>query len=381
MHVGDEWKTAFKTKFGLCEWLVMPFGLTNAPSTFMRLMNHFFREYIGKFVVVYFDDILVYSKGLNDHILHVKTNLLKLREEKFMPTSKSVKAIQEWPIPTNASEVRSFHGLASFYRRFVKDFSSIASPLTELVKKHVKFEWKEKQENAFNELKEKLIKAPCLALPNFDKSFEIECDANGIGIGAILMQEKQPIMFFSETLNGAQLNYLTYDKELHALVKALKVWQHYLWPKEFVIHTDHESLKHLKGQTKLNKRHAKWVEFIETFPYVIHYKKGKDNVVADALSRRYALFSSLSAKVLGFKHMIELYKVEKSKFYDVYAQCLEGKNVQDYIVFDGMLFRKGKLCIPKCSIRELLVNEANGGGLMGHFGEFKIYSMLCEHFY
>ncbi|KAA0042451.1 reverse transcriptase [Cucumis melo var. makuwa] len=338
MHVGDEWKTAFKTKFGLYEWLVMSFCLTNAPSTFMRM------EFLS-----------------ND-------------EEK-------VKAIREWPTPTNASEVRSFHGLASFYRRFIKDFSSIASPLTELVKKHVKFEWKEKQENAFNELKEKLIKAPCLALPNFDKSFEIECDVSGIGIGAVLMQEKQPIMFFSEKLNGAQLNYSTYDKELHALVRALKVWQHYLWPKEFVIHTDHESLKHLKGQTKLNKRHAKWVEFIETFPYVIHYKKGKDNMVADALSRRYALISSLSAKVLGFKHMIELYKVEKSEFYDVYAQCLEGKNVQDYIVFDGMLFRKGKLCIPKCSIRELLVKEAHGGGLLGHFGEFKTYSMLCEHFY
>ncbi|KAA0032636.1 Transposon Ty3-I Gag-Pol polyprotein [Cucumis melo var. makuwa] len=407
MHVGDEWKTAFKTKFGLYEWLVMPFGLTNAPSTFMRLMNHVLKEYIGKFVVVYFDDILVYSKGMNDHILHVKTILLKLREEKLYANFKKcsfcleqihflgfivgkdgvkvdeekVKAIREWPTPTNASEVRSFHGLASFYRRFIKDFSSIASPLTELVKKHVKFEWKEKQENAFNELKEKLIKAPCLALPNFDKSFEIECDESGIGIGAVLMQEKQPIMFFSEKLNGAQLNYSTYDKELHALVRALKVWHHYLWPKEFVIHTDHESLKHLKGQTKLNKKHAKWVEFIETFPYVIHYKKGKDNMVADALSRRYALFSSLSAKVLGFKHMIELYKVEKSEFYDVYAQCLEGKNVQDYIVFDGMLFRKGKLCIPKCSIRELLVKEARGGGLMGHFGEFKTYSMLCEHFY
>ncbi|KAA0067206.1 hypothetical protein E6C27_scaffold418G00080 [Cucumis melo var. makuwa] len=139
---------------------------------------------------------------------------------------EKVKTIREWPTPTNASE-------------------------------HVKFEWKEKLENAFNELKEKLIKAPCLALPNFDKSFEIECDASGIGIGAVLMQEKQPIMFFSEKLNGAQLNYPAYDKELHALAK-------------------------------LNKRHAKWVEFIETFPYVIHYKKGKDNVVADALSIRFS---------------------------------------------------------------------------------------------
>lgn len=376
MNVGDEWKTAFKTKFGLYEWLVMPFGLTNAPSTFMRLMNHVLRDYIGKFVVVYFDDILVYSKSLNDHILHVKKILFKLREEKLYANFKKcsfcldqvnflgflvgkkgvqvdeekVKAIREWPTPTNATEVRSFHGLASFYRRFIKDFSSIASPLNELVKKHVKFEWKEKQENAFNELKDKLTNAPCLALPNFDKSFEIECDASGIGIGAVLMQEKRPIMFFSEKLNGAQLNYPTYDKELYALVRALQVWQHYLWPKEFVIHTDHESLKHLKSQTKLNRRHAKWVEFIETFPYVIHYKKGKDNVVADALSRRYALFSSLTAKILGFKHMIELYKVEKSEFYDVYMQCLEGKHVQDHIVFDDMLFRKGKLCIPKCSI-------------------------------
>ncbi|KAL0536566.1 hypothetical protein IC582_025515 [Cucumis melo] len=259
MHVGDEWKMAFKTKFGLYEWLVMP-------NTW-------------KFVVVYFDDILVYSKGLNDHILHLKTILLKLREEKLYANFKKcsfcleqihflgfivgkdgvkvdeekVKAIREWPTPTNASEVRSFHGLASFYRRFIKDFSSIASPLTELVKKHVKFEWKGKQENAFNELKEKFIKAPYLALPNFDKSFEIECDASGIGIGAVLMQEKQPIMFFSEKLNGAQLNYSTYDKELHALVRALKVWQHYLCPKQFVIHTDHESLKHLKGQTKLTR--------------------------------------------------------------------------------------------------------------------------------
>ncbi|KAA0040925.1 putative retrotransposon polyprotein [Cucumis melo var. makuwa] len=214
MHVGDEWKTTFKTKFGLYEWLVMPFGLTNAPSTFMRLMNHVLKEYIGKFVVVYFDDILVYSKGLHDHILHVKKILLKLREEKLYANFKKcrfcleqvnflgfivgkdgvkvdeekVKAIREWLTPTNASEVRSFHGLASFYRRSIKDFSSIASPLTELVKKHVKFEWKEKQENAFNELKEKLIKAPCLALPNFDKSFEIECEASGIDVNKVCKQ-------------------------------------------------------------------------------------------------------------------------------------------------------------------------------------------------
>ena len=145
----------------------------------------------------------------------------------------------------------------------------------------------------------KLCSAPVLALPNFEKTFEIECDASGLGIGAVLMQEKRPIAYFSEKLSGAVLRYPTYDKELYALVRALETWQHYLWPREFVIHTDHESLKHLKGQGKLNKRHARWLEFVESFPYVIRYKQGKENIVADALSRRYALLTSLSARMLG----------------------------------------------------------------------------------
>ena len=131
-------------------------------------------------------------------------------------------------------------------------------------------------------MKEKLSSAPLWVLPNFENTFEIECDASGIGIGAVLMQKQKPIMYFSEKLNGAALNYPTYDKELYALVRALQTWQHYLWPKEFVIHTDHESLKHLKGQDKLNCRHAKWVEFLESFPYVIRYKSGKENIVANA---------------------------------------------------------------------------------------------------
>src|SRR5262249_45988489 len=142
-------------------------------------------------------------------------------------------------------------------------------------------------------------------------TFEIECDASGLGIGAVLIQEGRPIAYFSEKLSGVTLNYPTYDKELYALVRALETWQHYLWPKEFVIHTDHESLKYLKGQHKLNKRHARWVEFIETFPYVIHYKQGKANVVADALSRRYTLISTLSTKLLGFEHIKDLYVVDQ----------------------------------------------------------------------
>ena len=121
----------------------------------------------------------------------------------------------------------------------------------------------------------------------------MECDASGIGIGAVLMQEGKPIAYFSEKLSGAALNYSTYDKEMYALVRALETWQHYLLPKEFVIHTDHESLKHLKWQNKLNKRHARRSEFLESFPYVIKYKQGKENIVADALSRGYILLNTL----------------------------------------------------------------------------------------
>ena len=121
-------------------------------------------------------------------------------------------------------------------------------------------------------IKQKLTNAPLLSLPNFNKILEIECDASGIGIGAVLMQEVWTIVYFSEKLSGAALNYLTYNKELYALVRALEMWQHYIWPKEFVIHTNHESLKHLKGQQNMNKRHDRWIEFIKTFIYVIRYK-------------------------------------------------------------------------------------------------------------
>jgi hypothetical protein len=146
----------------------------------------------------------------------------------------------------------SFHGLAGFYRRFVKDFSIIAAPLNELTKKGVVFHWGKEQEVSFALLKDKLTHAPLLQLFNFGKIFELECDASGVGIGGVLMQEGKPVAYFSEKLSESVLNYSTYDKELYALVRTLETWQHYLWPKEFVIHSDHESLKHLRTQNKLN---------------------------------------------------------------------------------------------------------------------------------
>jgi hypothetical protein len=241
------------------------------------------------------------------------------------------------------------------------------------------FKWGSEQDRAFIEIKERLCGTPLLALLDFSKTFEIECDASGIGIGAVLMQEKRPIAYFSEKLNGAALNYLTYDKELYALVRAFETWQHYLWPKEFVIHTDHESLKHLKGQGKLNRSHTQWMEFIETFPYVIKYKQGKENIVADALSRRYALVSTLNAKLLGFEYVKELY-VNDDDFASVFGAC-EKVAFGKFYRLDGYLFRKNRLCVPNSSMRKLFVREAHGEGLMGHFGVRKTLDVLHEHFF
>jgi hypothetical protein len=198
----------------------MPFELTNAPSTFMRLMNHVLRAFIGKFVVVYFDNILIYSKEFDEHMDHLRHVLDVLRKESLYANLKKCdvcmdkiiflrsvvsakgiemdeakfKAIQEWLTPKLITEVRSFHGLASFYRIFVKDFSTITSLLTEIIKKSVGFKWGEEHESAFNLLKSKLISAPLLYLPDFNKAFEIECDASRIGIGAVLMQENGPLV-------------------------------------------------------------------------------------------------------------------------------------------------------------------------------------------
>ncbi|XP_031405674.1 uncharacterized protein LOC116214406 [Punica granatum] len=187
----------------------------------------------------------------------------------------------------------------------------------------------------------------------------------GVGIGAVLMQDKRPIAYFSEKLSGASLNYSTYDKEFYALIRALETWEHYLVPKEFIIHTDHESLKYLKGQNKLNRRHAKWVEYLEIFPYVIKYKQGNINVVADALSRRYALISVMNAKLLGFE-LIKSRYVDDPYFSPIRLAC--DKDVVDgYYMHDGYLYKLGKLCIPSGSVRELLVREAHAGGFSRPF--------------
>jgi hypothetical protein len=291
-----------------------------------------------------------------------------------------IEAIKSWPIPATLIQLQSFLGLAGFYQCFMRDFSTIAAPLNDLMKKGVPFYSGAAHEHSLNTLIDKLTHAPLLQLPDFGKTFELGCEASGIRIGGVLLQEGKPIAYFSEKLSGPSLNYSTYDKELYDLVHILETWQHYLWLKEFVIHSDHESLKHIRGQEKLNKCHAKWVEFIESFPYIIKHKKEKENIIADALSRRYTMLSQLDQKSFSLESIKEL-RATDVDFKDAYENCREGRTWNKYVLQDGLLYRANKLCVPASSVRHLFLQEVHGGGLMGHFGVKKTEDVLAAHFF
>lgn len=246
---GEEWKTAFRTRYGLYETLVMPFGLTNAPATCQRLINHKLHEYLDVFVVAYLDDILVYSRNHTEHVEHVRKVLTRLKEaelllkpEKCQFFQKKVKflgfilsaqgiqmdaskvqAVQEWPTPTSVKEVQSFLGFANFYRRFIKGYSRIATPLTELTKKDKGFQWNEAAGKAFQELKDAFAKEPILATFNPEERIVVETDASDYAIGACISQPDgqgvlHPIAFYSRKMTPAELNYEIHDKELLAIV-------------------------------------------------------------------------------------------------------------------------------------------------------------------
>jgi hypothetical protein len=270
MREGDEWKTTFKMNEGLYECLVMLFGLTDAPSTFMRLMNEVLKYFIGKFVIVYLDDILIFSKTEEEHLKHLTAVMRILKKEKLMINLKNssfmktkliylgfiissnelrmdpekVKAIRDWPSLKSIFEVQSFHGLASFYRKFIKNFSEISAPMMDTIKKrHKSFHWTEEAEKSFNLLKEKINGQPVLVWPYFCKTFQLRCDASGFTIGVVLSQGNRPIAYFSEKMNDAKLKYSMYDKDFYAVIHVLKKWRHYLVPKEFVLYRDNHALQ------------------------------------------------------------------------------------------------------------------------------------------
>ncbi|GKE61809.1 putative reverse transcriptase domain-containing protein [Tanacetum coccineum] len=264
-------KTAFRTRYGHFEFTVMPFGLTNAPAIFMDLMNRVCKPYLDKFVIVFIDDILIYSKSEEEHEVHLKTILDLLEKEKlYAKFSKcefwlkevqflghvvnrdgihvdpsKVESVKNWKTPESSTEIRSFLGLAGYYRRFIENFSKIAKPLTLLTQKNKAYVWGDKQDEAFQILKEKLCNAPVLALPNGPDDFVVYCDASKQGFGSVLMQQGKVIAYASRQLKKHEKNYTTYDLELGVVVFALKIWRHYLYGTKSVIYTDHQSLQYM----------------------------------------------------------------------------------------------------------------------------------------
>ena len=290
----------------------MPFGVTNDPAVFMDYMNRIFRPFLDKFVVVFIDDILIYSRTQEEHVGHLRIVLGILREKQlYAKLSKcefwmdevqflghvvsaqgiavdpaKVEAVVKWESPKSTIETRSFVGLAGYYRRFIEGFSKVVAPLTQLTRKDQPFTWTKKCEESFQELKRRLTSAPILVIPDIGKPFEVYYDASHLGLGCVLMQERKAVAYASRQLNVHERNYLTHDLELAAIVFALKIWRHYLYGAQFRVFSDHKSLKYLFDQKELNMRQRRWMEFLKDYDFELLYHSGKENVVADALSRK-----------------------------------------------------------------------------------------------
>ncbi|WMV20230.1 hypothetical protein MTR67_013615 [Solanum verrucosum] len=274
----------------------MSFGLTNAPAAFMDLMNRVFKQYLDLFVIVFIDDILIYSRNEEEHASHLRVVLQTLKDRQLFAKfskcefwlqsvaflghivssegirvdSQKIEAVKQWPRPTSATDIRSFLGLAGYYRRFVEGFSSIASSLTKLTQKKVKFQWSDDCEKSFAELKTRLTTAPVLTLPEGSDGYVIYCDVSRVGLGCVLMQRGKVIAYASRQLKVHEKNYPTHDLELAAVVFALKIWRHYLYGVHVDVFTDH-SLQYVFTQKELNLRQRRWLEFLKDYNMSVHY--------------------------------------------------------------------------------------------------------------
>ena len=320
---GDEWKTAFRTRYGSFEWLVMPFGLTNAPSAFQRFMNDIFSDLLDVHVIIYLDDILIYSDNPADHKKHVREVLRRLRANGLfarpdkchfssdtieylgfvlskdglkMDPSK-VQTIQDWPEPRKVKDIQSFLGFANFYRRFISDYSDIVVPLTRLTRKGIPWNFSDAARTAFETLKSAFTSAPILTHWIPDKPLIVETDASDYALGAILsMQtdsgEIHPVAFHSRTFTAPELNYDTHDKELLAIFEAFRVWRHYLEGSGIPIDvvTDHKNLEYFSTTKVLTRRQARWSEYLAQFNLVICFRPGRLGTKPDSLTRRWDVY-------------------------------------------------------------------------------------------
>lgn len=315
---GDEWKTAFRTRYGHFECMVMPFGLTNAPAAFQHFMNDVFRDVLDRFVLIYLDDILVFSDTEEEHRKHVRFVLERLIKNKlycapekceFSTTSTEflgfivgadgvsmaqdkVNSVLSWPVPTKIREIQQFLGFANFYRRFIAGYSRIIAPMTRLLKKDINFCFDDAAVKAFESIKASFTHAGILK--HFDPSLEtvIETDSSDYAISGILSQYHDrklfPVAFMSRKMNPAERNYEIHDKELLAIVETVKIWRHYLegMKHPFTILTDHQALTYFQTSKTLTRRQARWSEVINHHKYIIKYRPGSASGKPDALSRR-----------------------------------------------------------------------------------------------
>nr|CAB3451516.1 unnamed protein product [Digitaria exilis] len=428
-------KTAFTTRYGLFEFTVVSFGLTNAPAYFMNMMNKVFMDELDKFVVVFIDDILIFSETEEEHEEHLRIVLEKLRQNQLYAKfnkcefwmkrvaflghvltaegvavdPEKIQAVSGWQQPKNVSEVRSFLGLAGYYRRFIENFSKIAKPMTELLRKDTLFEWTEKCEASFQELKSRLTTTPVLTLPDIRKDFVIYCDASRQGLGCVLMQGGKVVAYASRQLRKHEQNYPTHDLELAAVVHALKIWRHYLIGNKCDIYTDHKSLKYVFTQSELNMRQRRWLELIKDYDVNLQYHPGKANVVADALSRKVycnnlmvkesqpELYEELSKMKLEIVEQGQLHELRvrydlEDRIKLAQQRCpeirkilrlqSEGKMTDYRVDEEGTVWLGDRICVPRDKeIREAILREAHHSRYSIHPGSTKMYQDLKDRFW
>ena len=306
--------------------------------------------------------------------------------------------VVEWKPPRNVTEIRSFLGLAGYYRRFVKGFSMIAAPMTRLLQKNVKYEWSEKCQRSFEKLKAFLTEAPVLTQPTCGKEYVIYSDASLNGLGCVLMQEGKVVAYASRQLKPHEKNYPTHDLELAAIVFALKIWRHYLYGEKCFIYTDHKSLKYLPSQRELNLRQRRWMELIKDYDCVIDYHPGKANVVADALSRKTvqtiralnanlslsddgAVVAELVARPKLLNRVLEAQNKDE-KISAIIDQIGDGKETEFTVNENGGLYYKDRVCVPDDDeLRKAILEEAHSGSFAIHPCSTKMYQDLKMSFW
>nr|GEW96081.1 putative reverse transcriptase domain-containing protein [Tanacetum cinerariifolium] len=379
--------TAFRTRYGHYEVRVMEFGLTNAPAMFMDLMNRVCKPYLDKFVIVFIDDILIYSKNKEEHGEHLKTILELLKREQIEGVHvdpAKIEVIKNWATPTTPTEVRKFLGLAGYYQRFIEGFSLISKPLTKLTQKNKKFEWEIEAEEAFQTLKQKLCCAPILALPKGSKDFVVYCDASLRGFEAVLMQQEKVIAYASRQLRTHEENYMTHDLELGGVVFALRLLRHYLYGMKCVVYTDHKSFQYNFDKKELNMRQRRWIELLSDYDCEIRYHPGKANVVADALSRKEREPIRVRALVM------KVYPSIHEQICNAQSEAMKKKNVEAEnlgrlikqifeIHPDGTRYHDKRIWLPNFGgLRDLIMHESHKSKYSIHPGSNKMYQDLKQ---